>query len=114
MVELTYNVGGVVLTFTTQVSTVPLFTPNVAATDAGGTYNGHPFAATATASGVAGFPVQGSFAFTYYAGNKVGGTGSPTPPANAGTYTVVASFTSADPSYLSAQRPRHLFDRQWG
>ena len=39
-------------------------------------------------------PVAGSFAFTY--------NGSTTPPTAAGTYAVVATFTSADPSYANA------------
>jgi PhoPQ-activated pathogenicity-related protein len=103
MVELTYNVDGVQLTFTTQVSTVPLFVPNVVALAAGGTYTGNPFTATGTATGVAGFPLSGNFTFTYYAGNTVNGTGSSTPPTAAGTYTVVASFTSANPAYVNGQ-----------
>src|SRR5205823_222957 len=65
--------------------------------------NGNPFAATATATGLAGGPVTGSFAFTYYAGSTATGTGSSTPPTDAGTYTVVASFASADSAYLGAQ-----------
>jgi PhoPQ-activated pathogenicity-related protein len=103
MVELTYNVGGLPLTFTTQVSEVPLFTPDVVAADPGGVYNGQPFAATGTANGPAGFAVQGSYAFTYFPGTTPTGAGSSTPPTNAGTYTVIASFTSADPSYVDAQ-----------
>ncbi len=103
LVELTYQVDGVTLTFTTQVDTVPLFTPTVAATDGGGTFNTEPFPATATATGLSGFPVDGNFAFTYYAGTTASGTGTSTPPTAAGTYTVVASFTSADPAYVDGQ-----------
>jgi len=69
--------------------------PSIAVT--GGTFpfdfNAHP--ATATAIGVDGAtPVGGSFSFTY--------NGSSAPPVNAGTYAVVASFTSTDPNYANA------------
>jgi PhoPQ-activated pathogenicity-related protein len=101
LVELTYMVDGVQLTFTTQVSTVPLFAPTVVAVAPGGTYNGNPFATTATATAIAGGPVPGSFALTYYVGSTVSGLGSSTPPTNAGTYTVVALFTSANPAYVN-------------
>jgi hypothetical protein len=62
----------------------------------GGTfaYDGTPHAAMATATGVNGTSVSGSFAFTY---NR-----SPTAPIAAGVYTVVATFTSADPNYGNA------------
>jgi PhoPQ-activated pathogenicity-related protein len=101
--ELTYTVDGVTLTFTTQADTVPLFTPTVAASDVGGLYNGNPYTATASATGRAGFQVSGNFVFTYYPGDMVSGSGTTTPPTNAGTYTVVASFTSNDPSYVNTQ-----------
>ena len=74
--------------------TIAAATPTVTA-DPGGTYNGNPFPAIATATGVGGGAVSGSFAFTYYVGSSVGNSGSPTPPTSAGTYTVVATFTSA-------------------
>jgi hypothetical protein len=58
------------------------------------TYDGNPHAATATAVGTNGVtPVAGSFSFTY--------NGASTPPTAAGSYAVVATFTSADPSYAS-------------
>jgi ELWxxDGT repeat protein len=97
--EMTYTVDGMQLTFTTQVSEVPLLAPKVVAMDAGGTYNGKPFPATATATGAAGEPVHGNLAFTYYVGSTVSGTGSSIAPTNPGTYTVVASFTSSDANY---------------
>jgi PhoPQ-activated pathogenicity-related protein len=103
MVELTYNVDGLPVTFTTQVSEVPLLTPNVVAVDAGGTFNGNPFAATATATGAAGEAVNGSFVFKYYVGGSAKGTPSSTAPIRAGTYTVVAAFTSADANYNNGQ-----------
>ena len=66
--------------------------PTVTIKDGPFTYNGNPQAASATAIGVDGVtPVSGSFAFTY--------NGSPTPPTVAGTYSVTATFTSADPFY---------------
>src|SRR6267142_4459968 len=76
--------------------TIAKATPTVTATDAGGTYNGNSFPASATATGVSGAAVSGSFAYTYYVGASDSGTGSSTAPTNAGTYTVVASFTSSN------------------
>ena len=62
------------------------------ASDAGGTYSGNPFPASATATGIGNASVSGSFAYTYYVGSSVTNSGSATPPTAAGTYTVVASF----------------------
>ena len=84
-----------------EVTLIPA-TPTVVASDAGGTYNGGPFAATATATGLGGATVSGSFAFTYYVGTGVSGTGTSTAPTGAGTYTVVAAFTSTNPDYSNA------------
>jgi hypothetical protein len=77
--------------------------PAVSVTDAGGTYNGQPYAGSATAVGRDGTAaVAGSFHYAYYAG---AGTSGPSlggmAPSSAGTYTVVATFTSADPNYAS-------------
>lgn len=69
-------------------------TPTVNVTGGPFTYDGAPHQATATAIGTGGVAVSGSFTFTY--------NGSPTPPTNAGTYQVVATFTSSDPSYGNA------------
>jgi N-acetylneuraminic acid mutarotase len=77
--------------------------PAVTVTDAGGGYNGQPFPASATATGVGGAAVSGSFGYTYFAGSSPGGAGSATPPTAAGTYTVVASFLSSDPNYGNAR-----------
>jgi hypothetical protein len=77
--------------------------PTVTVTDAGGTYNGIPFTATATATGVGGASVSGSFVFTYYVGSTVSSNESSTVPTNAGTYTVVAAFTSSNANYTNAQ-----------
>lgn len=46
-------------------------TPTVVVTDAGGNFTGNPYPATATATGVGGATVNGTFAFTYYVGNTV-------------------------------------------
>ena len=79
--------------------TIAPATPTVTATDAGGTYDGNTFPASGSATGIGGAMVAGSFTFTYYAGSSVSGNGSSTPPTNAGTYTVVASFTSSNSDY---------------
>jgi PhoPQ-activated pathogenicity-related protein len=102
-IQMTYNVDGVTLTFTTSVSEVPLFKPTLAIADASGTYTGQPYAATGTATGLTGSPVPGSFIYTYYTGNTVSGTGTTTAPTAPGTYTIVGSFASSDPAYLNGQ-----------
>lgn len=55
-------------------------------------------------------PVSGSFTFTYYVGAGTGGTdlGS-APPVGVGTYTVVATFTSADPDYSNGPAQTTFF-----
>jgi hypothetical protein len=58
------------------------------------TYDATPHSATATATDGSGNPVSGTFTFTY--------DGSPVPPTNAGTYAVVAQFTSSDQNYSDA------------
>jgi hypothetical protein len=79
--------------------TIAQATPGVVGSDVGGTYNGDPFPATATATGIGGAAVSGSFAFIYYVGDGVSGSSSAAPPTSAGTYTVVAAFSSTDPNY---------------
>jgi hypothetical protein len=69
----------------------------------GGNYNGKPYEATATAIGVDGGTVSGSFTYTYYVGTSATGPGTSTPPTNEGTYTVVAYFISTDPKYTDAE-----------
>ena len=54
----------------------------------------HPYACTATVMGIGGASVSGSLAVNY--------DGSPTAPFRMGTYSVVATFTSADPNYTNA------------
>jgi hypothetical protein len=81
--------------------------PTVYVTDAGGTYNGQAFAATATVTGVGGI-AAGSLegvtpTLTYYAVNGNTQTALAGAPSQAGTYTVVASFAgSADYAAASA------------
>jgi hypothetical protein len=68
--------------------------PTITLNDGPFTYDGNTHAASATAIGVNGVtPVAGNFAITY--------NGSATPPSAAGTYSVAATFTSADPAYAS-------------
>ncbi|HEX8169022.1 MAG TPA: MBG domain-containing protein [Thermoanaerobaculia bacterium] len=57
-------------------------------------YDGASHTATAEARDANGNLVSGSFTFTY--------DGSATPPVNAGTYAVVATFTSSDPNFANA------------
>jgi hypothetical protein len=82
-----------------ETFTIAPAAPTLSVIDNGGTFNGQPFPATATATGGAGTAVSGTFSYTYYSGSSAGGTGSANAPTDAGTYTVVASFTSADPNY---------------
>ncbi len=83
-----------------QTFTIAQATPTVSVADAGGTYNGNAFPATATALGVDGQTlVSGSFSYAYYVGSSASGTSSATAPVNAGTYTVVATFSSSDNNY---------------
>ncbi len=85
--------------------TITRATPTVTPSDAGGAYDGSPFAATALVRGVvAGVDTTPRASLegvaptlTYYVGVGANGAGSTTPPTAAGTYTVVASFPgSAD------------------
>jgi uncharacterized repeat protein (TIGR01451 family) len=83
--------------------------PTLSVTDAGGAYNGTSFPASATAVGVTGQNVSGSFSYTYYAGTSASGTPLTGAPVNAGTYTVVATFTSTDPGYTSGGTAQATF-----
>jgi hypothetical protein len=81
-------------TFSNFTFVVQALNPTVTLSTGTFTYDGNTHAATATEVGADGVtPVVGSFALTY--------NGSPTPPYAAGNYAVVATFTSADPSYAS-------------
>jgi sugar lactone lactonase YvrE len=87
--------------------TIGQATPTVSVSDAGGTYNQNPFAATATVAGVngmAGTSLEGvSPTLKYYQGSTASGTPLAGPPTLPGTYTVQASFAgSADYTAASA------------
>lgn len=69
--------------------------PTVAVTGGAFVYNGVAHGANATATGVSGAPVAGSFTFTYTPGGS-------SPPVNVGTYSVTSQFTSTDPNYTNA------------
>jgi hypothetical protein len=77
--------------------------PTVTVTDAGGAYSGQPFPANATVKGIGEGSVNGTFTYIYYVGGSVNGTGTSIAPSNAGTYTIVAVFTSTDHNYSNAQ-----------
>jgi sugar lactone lactonase YvrE len=84
------------LTFTIRKATA-----TVVVNDAGGSYQGSGYAATATVAGVNGAPaasLEGAgLTLTYYVGAQAASSGSATAPSATGTYTVVAFFAgSAD------------------
>ena len=92
--------------FTTVQSTarVGLPVPTVVVSDAGGSYKGSAYGATATVNGAAS--LEGvSPALSYYVGSGTSGTSlGNTAPSDAGTYTAVATFPgSADYSMVSVQ-----------
>ena len=68
-------------------------------TDAGGTYTGSDFAASATVAGVNGTPgstLEGvGLTFTYYTGSTATGTPLSGEATSNGTYTVVAAFAGS-------------------
>jgi len=80
--------------FGSRVVTTTTTAPTVSVTGGTFTYDATTHTATAAATGTGGVAVSGTFGFTY--------NGSATSPTNAGTYAVVATFTSSDPSYSDA------------
>jgi titin len=80
-------------------------TPTVQVTDAGGTYNGSAFPATATVTGVNQIAAASlenvTPTLTYYLGSATGGTPLSGAPFLPGTYTVVAAFAGSQ-DYKSA------------
>jgi sugar lactone lactonase YvrE len=72
----------------------PPITPTVEVTGGPFVYNGHAQTASCKATGTGGAAVSGSCTFTYNGGSAR--------PINAGTYTVVATFTSTNPHYTNA------------
>jgi polygalacturonase len=82
-------------TFVNGVLTIGPATPAIVVNcPAGVIFDANPHGCAATATGVGGAAVSGSFAITY--------NGNSAAPANAGTYTVTAAFTSSDPNYANA------------
>ena len=89
-------------TSTTSTLALTKATPAVGASDAGGTYDGSAFAATATVAGLNGVPTPGLEnvvpSLSYYSGTyssvaQLGGQAPlPGAPSQAGPYTVLASF----------------------
>jgi hypothetical protein len=78
-------------------------TPTISVSDAGGTYTGQPFPATAAVAGVVpgvdsalAASLEGVIpTLAYYAGNSAAGTPLAGAPTQAGTYTVVASYAGS-------------------
>ena len=102
----TDNVGNIELTpAAAQSSTLVQLVPNIVVTDAGGTYDGAAFAATATVTDYQNTDVsgQGIITFTYYVGldTNVESLGD-VAPSDAGTYTVIAHFQSNAVGYSDA------------
>ena len=94
-------------------------TPTVAVVDAGGTYSGTAFGASATVTGLSGLAVSTlegvAPSLTYYVGaystpaQLTGLTALPTAPAAAGSYTVLASFPgSSDYAAAAALASFHI------
>jgi hypothetical protein len=81
--------------FNVTAANPSLATPKLTLRGTAATYNGQVPLVSATAVGTDGVtPVSGSFAFAY--------NGGPNRPVYAGSYTVLATFTSADPKYGNA------------
>ncbi len=95
-----------------DIAIVALDAPTVTVAAANVVYDGQPYAATGTVTGVSGVPgstLDGvGLAFTYYLGATA--TGTPvTAPTNVGTYTVVASFAGSA-SYVAASSAPATFE----
>jgi hypothetical protein len=97
------------ISFVTGTLTVKQAAPTISVIDAGGTYNGSPFPATATVTGASGSPVTSlenvSPTLTYYVGSTASGSGASTAPSAVGTYTVVASFAGSTDYALAQSNP---------
>ena len=84
-------------TSTTTIN-VTTATPILRVTDPGGSYNGMPFPASATITGVGGLPASSlegvAPTLSYYVGLTAAGASLGSgPPSAPGTYTVVAAFS---------------------
>ena len=95
-IEASNALGNATVTIPFNVAAYPaLAMPTVTLNSSSTTFNGQSQSASATAVGSDGVtPVSGTFAFAY--------NGAPGGPSNAGTYQVLATFTSADPNYGNA------------
>ncbi len=91
-----YTSGTASATFTINKAT-----PSVSVSDAGGTYTGSSFPATAPVNGADSLEGVNP-TLTYYAGSTPTGTALSGAPTTDGTYTVVASFAGST-DYVSAQ-----------
>ena len=106
-VTATYPATGDYLASQTASATFQIIKamPILSVADAGGVYNGSPFAAKVTVtgiSGVAGSSLDGvSPTLTYYAGNTATGAPLSAAPSAAGTYTVLANYAGS-PDYQQA------------
>ena len=80
-------------------------TPTVAVSDAGGTFNGNPFPATALVNGAASLESV-TPTLTYFVGAGTSGTNlGSTAPSAAGTYTVVANFAGSTDFAAASSTP---------
>ena len=81
------------------IFTIARVAPRVSVSDAGGAYNGSPFPATATVTGLSGMArasLEGvAPTLLYYVGAIASGNSSSVAPTAGGTYTVVATFTGS-------------------
>jgi hypothetical protein len=95
-IEASNALGTATQTIPFNVAAYPaLATPTVTLNSSSTTFNGQSQSASATAFGSDGVtPVSGTFAFAY--------NGAPGGPSNAGTYQVLATFTSASSNYGNA------------
>jgi hypothetical protein len=78
----------------TATLTITSAAPSISVSGGTFTYDGAIHAASATATGVDGSGVIGSFSYLY--------NGSAVVPVDAGSYAVTASFVSSDPNYANA------------
>ena len=100
-------------TSTPTTFTITQATPTVTISDAGGTYSGSAFPATAlvagVVSGVDDTPASSletvSPTLAYYAGSTATGSPLPGAPSVAGTYTVVANFAGSTDYTSTASTP---------
>ncbi len=84
-----------------MVLTVRKASPTLSVTGGTFTYDGRGHPAVASAVGVGGATVPGSFSFVYTP--QSGGEPFSSVPVNAGTYRVAAFFSSADPNYSDSE-----------